>query len=67
MARALCIKGKLDEIMKNWQYVRRIKGWREMLEEHDKENEENTVGKADVKAGKGRRGRLKENKSLASK
>lgn len=33
----------------------------------DNENEENTAGKGEVKAGKGKRGRLKENKSLASK
>lgn len=33
----------------------------------DNENEEKTAGTAEVKAGKGRRGRLKENKSPASK
>lgn len=33
----------------------------------DNENEENTAGEGEVKGGKGGRGRLKENKSLASK
>lgn len=33
----------------------------------ESQNKENTVGKGEVKAGKGRRGRLKENKSLARK
>lgn len=33
----------------------------------DNENEENTAGTGEVKAGKGRRGRLKENRILASK